>query len=173
MTPLEHIAHAVLAQALVDAGIVPREGKKNGARRNADHLEKDEAVAFLTRERGPWAESRRYWCAIADRDPEEVRRFAVARLAALPKPEAPEPDPVPLRRQPRPGTRQAIAIERLASPEGLDADAFANEFGWKRNTVLCLLTGDLPNFFGVRGVRGRDGRYRLAPAVPKSAKVVP
>lgn len=164
---VEALAASVLLQALNDAGL------RSGAAaelRSINQLDKGEAISFLTAPAGEWKRSRDWWCAIAGRDSETLRRWAAERLGIpneLPPPASSEPlrlfYPVPkppkLPRNPR-GPKLAALQDMLQQPEGVSADEVMQLFGWARSTVLSVLSADFRKH-GFVGRRGDDGRYRL------------
>jgi hypothetical protein len=56
--------------------------------------------------------------------------------------------------------QQVLAM--LQRPEGVSLDEIVERFGWKRATAQTSIGYDLQGY-GVRGVRGIDGRYRAVP----------
>lgn len=160
----ERIARAVISQVLSDAGI----GTETGKRLTVSQIDQGEARSFLLSSSGAWKQAREFWCALADLDPEELRLRTLKALDMDREPKSvsafPAPQPVRSRptRLPRPGTKLAQLVQLLDTPEGISLPEMMATFGWSRVTCSTAVSGDLPVKFGLRGVRGDDGRYRLA-----------
>lgn len=158
------VARAVLSQALIDAGV----GTDSGERRYINQIDRDEARSFLLSSVGAWRQTREFWCALADLDPEQLRRGTMKALNIdeEPKPVVAFPTPQPKRpmpsRLPRPGSKLAQLVQFLGTDEGISFPEMMQTFGWSRVTCSTAISGDLPGKFGIRSKRGDDGRYRLA-----------
>lgn len=159
----EHVARAVLSQALIDAGV----GAGGGERRYISQIDRDEARSFLLSSVGSWKQSREFWCALADLDPNQLRTGTMKALGmeSEPKPVPAFPPPQPRReppkRLPRPGTKLSQLVQLLDTPHGISLTEMQHTFGWSRVTCSTAISGDLPHKFGIRSKRGDDGRYRL------------
>jgi len=179
MVEPEELAKAVIKQALADAGVGMETGQRVGVN-PADHTA---ARNFLTAASGSWKEMREFWANIADLDPDKLRTGTMKVLGIEPPPREPEwqPSDEPLRlfypvakptkpqraRKPQPppyeesgglSKRQQV-LAMLMRPEGVSLDEIVTRFGWKRATAQSSIGYDLRKY-GVRGERGRDGRYR-------------
>lgn len=170
----ERLARSVLIQAINDAGL---RGSSAENLRSVHRLDRAEAISFLTSQSGEWRRARIFWCGIAGRNEDDLRRWAVKKLGmpleALPEPAPPPPiapappppiAPAPPPRGPRPGTKFAALVDLLRSPGGTTLDEMQERFGWSRVTCSTAISGDLPYKWGFRSKRGEDGRYRLVEA---------
>lgn len=164
----ERLAASVLLQAINDAGL--RSGTAEDLR-SVHPLDRAEAISFLTSPAGEWKRSRDWWCAVANRDPETLRRWSADKLGLpIEAPPAVSSEPVRLfqlvpkppktPRNPR-GPKLLAVQDMLKRPEGLAVEEVMQRFGWAKSTVLSVLSGDLRRH-GFVGRRGEDGRYRLA-----------
>ena len=162
----ELLARAVIKQALSDSGV----GVESGKRLSVSENDRGAAISFLTTGGSSWGEAREFWSSLADLDPDRLRTEAMRLLgieATATKIEAPfqlfYPVPKTSKRRPMvpPSVRHQVVKELLKRPEGATADDLMDRFGWVRSTALGVITGDQLKF-GYAGVRGQDGRYRLA-----------
>lgn len=185
MVEIEQLAASVLLQAICDAGL--RSGSSEDLR-TVRPFDRAEARSFLTAHFGDWKKAREWWCAIAGRDPEDLRRWAAAKLGLpievpsppvppkssgplqlfypVPKPTKPAKVPKPpkppraVRKTiPKRPSKRSQVVEMLLRPEGASLDEIAHRFGWKRTTAHSCVSYDVRKD-GVRGLRCRDGRYR-------------
>lgn len=159
----QRVARAVISQALSDAGV----GTETGDRRTVSQIDKGEARSFLLSSSGAWKQAREFWCTLADLEAEELRLRTMKALGLNTEPDAVPAFSMPKvrretrRRLPRPGTKLAALVNLLDTPEGISLDEMMQTFGWSRVTCSTAVSGDLPVKFGLRGLRGPDGRYRL------------
>lgn len=179
MVEVEQLAASVLLQAINDAGL---RGGSSEELRTVRPFDRAEARNFLTAHMGDWKKAREWWCAIAGRDPEDLRRWAAAKLGLpveLPPPPPPPtssgplqlfypvPKPTKPRKRPRavPQTspkgvsKRKQVLDMLMRPEGVSIEEIAERFGWKRETAYACVKYDVRSY-GFHGLRGRDGRYR-------------
>ena len=156
-----HLARWVITQALRDAGV----GSEKGYRLTVSRLDRDEARSFLFSSTGNWRQAREFWCAMADLDADELRRRSMRLLGLENEPEPARvfvpPAPKPPPRLPRLGSKLALLVDLLNTPEGISLTEMQRTFGWSRVTCSTAVSGDLPAKFGIRSKRGEDGRYRL------------
>lgn len=167
----ERLAASVLLQAVNDAGL--RSG--TAEERRATHpCDRSEAVSFLTSGSGEWKRARDFWCGLANRDSDKLRRWAADKLGVpleVPAPSLPQsseplrlfypvPKPAKQHREAR-GPKMLMLQDMLRRPEGASPSEVMKQFGWARSTVMGALTSELRKY-GVIGRRGTDGRYRLA-----------
>jgi hypothetical protein len=166
MHDMERIAGAVIAQAVVDAGL---RGPTAEEHHTTPAFARAEARSFLTASAGEWRRARDWWCAIAGRDSETLRRWALRKLGLPldPPPVSSEPlrlfHLVPKPQKPRPeakGPKMLALQELMKRPEGISPEEVMEHFGWAKSTVMGVLTSDMRKY-GVTGRRGMDGRYRL------------
>lgn len=162
----ELLARAVIKQALSDSGV----GAESGKLLSVSESERGSAISFLTTAGGSWAQAREFWSSLADLDPDRLRTGSMRLLGIEPTvsnsdghirlfhpvPKAPKRSPMVPQ-----SVRHEVVKELLKRPEGATADDLMDHFGWVRSTALGIITGDLRKF-GYAGVRGQDGRYRLA-----------
>lgn len=159
----ERVARAVISQALSDAGV----GTKTGRRLTVSQIDRDEARSFLLSSTGAWKQAREFWCALADLNPEELRVRTMKALGMETEPDAVAAFPPPQVRNlsparlPRPGSKLAQLVQLLNTPEGISIAEMMQTFGWSRVTCSTAVSGDLPAKFGIRSKRGADNRYRL------------
>jgi len=163
---VEHLACSVIAQAVVDAGL---RGPTAEEHLSTPAFARAEARSFLTASAGEWKRARDWWCAIAGRDSETLRRFALRKLGwpLDPPPVSSEPlrlfqlvpKPEKARLEAR-GPKMVVLQELMKRPEGISPDEVMEQFGWAKSTVMGVLTSDMRKY-GVTGRRGADGRYRL------------
>jgi len=158
MVAVEELARWVILQCLADAGIRDRGGHVGW---DVSGTVKSEAISFLTASTGEWRRSREFWCYICDRDPNDLREWAVRKLGPQPVTSAVQTSAPP--RAPKPGTKLAALVASLRS-EGITLDEMMVRFGWSRVTCSTAICGDLPAKFGFRSKRGPDGRYRMIEA---------
>lgn len=181
MVDAEQLARAVIKQALADAGV----GIESGQRVGVNPADQTTARSFLTAPNGSWKVAREFWCSLADLDAEKLRTgtMNVLGIEAPPPVEIvpddrplqlfyPVPKPEKPKRQPTPRRQAYIAsggmskrqqvLAMLQRPEGVSLDEIVERFGWKRTTAQTSIGYDLQGY-GVRGVRGIDGRYRAVP----------
>ena len=81
LDPVRALAASVVLQAIADTsmGIA-----HHGTASTVTTQERDQARLFLTAGDGAWARARRFWCALADIDPDILRQTVVTgRLARL------------------------------------------------------------------------------------------
>lgn len=161
------IARGVISQALSDAGL----GMQRGYRMMVSQLDRDEARSFLLNASGAWRQAREFWCALADLDPERLRRRSAELLTAndAPEPAPPEPPSPPKprprrkdmrhRRAPKAGTKLADVFYLIHRPEGVDPEELMKSLSWSRPTALTAIS-DLRTY-GVVSRRCGDGRYRV------------
>jgi hypothetical protein len=177
MVDVEQLARGVIRQALVDAGV----GTEGGKRLSVNDANRNAARSFLTASTGSWRAAREFWTSAADLDPEKLRTGTMKLLGIEEAPpETPKasgplrlfypiPKPPKQKRTNKPARPIFIAsggtskrqqvLAMLMRPEGVSLDEIMASFGWKRATAQTAVGYDLRTY-GVRGVRGPDGRYR-------------
>ncbi len=81
---------------------------------------------------------------------------------------ATEPEPAPMARTPREGTKQATLIAMLRAPDGASIEEIAAATGWQSHTVRGAMAGALKKKLGLEvtseKVEGRGRVYRLPAA---------
>lgn len=163
----ERLACSVISQAVVDAGL---RGPVAEEHHTTPAFARAEARSFLTATAGEWKRAREWWCAIAERDSETLRRWAAAKLGLPLDPQPPTsseplrlfhlvPKPVKVRPEAK-GPKMLALQELMKRPEGISPEEVMEQFGWAKSTVMGVLTSDMRKY-GVTGRRGEDGRYRL------------
>lgn len=191
VTPSEHLALAVIRQAVSDVF----SKSLAGAADDAQGIERLRALRFLTAEHGVWADDRRFWCHLADVDPEALRRNIVDVLEGhrdikLPNEQiayrlnghdlaralwAREKEPVATTERPRVRSVSQPPPRPFAPEqpvEELILDALRNgretvrEVGFDVPSAVIRETLDA---LVARGLVEKDGpRYRLVPKTPQS-----
>lgn len=178
MVDEEQLARAVIKQALADAGV----GTESGKRLSINEANRNAARSFLTASTGSWRAAREFWASAADLDPEKLRTGTMKLLGieeAPPEPPKTTSEPLrlfyPIPKPPKQKRATKLArpvfiasggtskrqqvLAMLMRPEGVSLDEIMERFGWKRATAQTAVGYDLRNY-GVRGLRGPDGRYR-------------
>lgn len=163
----ERLACSVIAQAVVDAGL---RGPVAEEHHTTPAFARAEARSFLTESAGEWKRARDWWCIIAERDSETLRRWAAAKLGLPLEPQPPSsseplrlfqlvPKPPKVYRKAK-GPKMLALQELMKRPEGISPEEAIEQFDWARSTAIAALTSDMRKY-GVTGRRGVDGRYRL------------
>lgn len=80
MTPTEALASAVLRQAVQDLFVKSAVQVSGATDANPTAANKIEVIRFLTDESGAFAESRAFWCHIAGKNPDHLRKTIIALL---------------------------------------------------------------------------------------------
>ena len=62
-----------------------------------------------------------------------------------------------------PGTKLADVLYYLRRPEGVAPEELMQKLNWKRETAISAIS-DLRMYYGIRGRRSHDGRYRVIEA---------